>query len=86
MCDHRLAATPGAQDFPLSELRGQIVQHQVRVKRQDWRDNLNIYMNEYTISATNPTEFFARHIIRLVNITISLFVSPEARFAVNQIC
>ena len=82
MCDHRLAATLGAQDFHVSELRGQILQHLVRVKRQDWRDNLNRYMNENTISATNPTEFFARHIIRLVNITNSLFVSPAARFAV----
>ena len=41
------------------------------------------YTNKYTIAATHPAEFFARHIIQLVNITSSLFVSQEARFALK---
>ena len=83
MCNPSLSETLGAQDYHVSKLRGQILQHLVMVKRQDWRDNLNRYTNEYTIAATHPAEFFARHIIQLVNVTSSLFVSQEARFVVK---
>ena len=57
--------------------------HLIRVKKQNWQDNLNRYTNEHTTAATHPAEYLARHIIQLASITNDLFVAQEARFMVK---
>ena len=86
MSNPSLADTLGAQDYHVSEIQGQILHHLVRVEKQDWQDNLNRYTNEYMTTATHPAEYFARHIIQLVNISSNLFVAKKPDSWLSQTC
>ena len=60
-----------------------------RIRSQDWRENLYRYTSENEGATIPPAglsregEFFARNIIRIVNITSSLFLDKEARFMIK---
>ena len=79
----------GAQDLHVAKVRSQVLQQLIKVRRQDWRENFNIYIskNEGVITPSTrlarEKEFFSRNIIRTINITSSLFVNKEAKFIIK---
>ena len=56
MWNPSLADTLGGQDYHVSKIRIQVLQHLIRVKTQNWQDNLNRYTNEHTTAKTHPVE------------------------------
>ena len=83
ICNERLADTLGGQDYHITEIRDQVLQHLIRVKKQNWQDNMNTYIDPHTTATTNPSEYFTRHIIQLAGITDDLSIIQETRFIVK---